>query len=455
MSTSARLAAAALVLLPVASRAQHEHHRHDAAPVARPDSTGTASGDARHALERPHGMWMRPLGGGYTLMGMAQVFPVATGGTLRRGDAGSRAAGLFATQPVAMLSLASPGSRVVLRATLDFEGLTMRGGELSFGGWGEGFLDARHPHTLVHEAMLSVNVWRAPGGGSASLSLGKGFVPFGTDDPMSRPALKFPTNHHLSQILERWTVNGQYLTADGWGFEAALFGGAEPEGPYDFGNVASFGDSWAVRVSRRLGERRAGPFAPWEVSASYARVAEAHHERKEVTRLYNVAVRHSRRYGFGDLYALAEASTSRPREGDGYSALLAEARVELGPRGQHQPYGRVELSTRPEYARLGGPGSPDFFRYDHDSHPIGATRWLIVSLGYGVETTPLPLSVRPFVELQYHRVSSHRGEVRPELLFGRDRFWSLSAGFRIFWGGGPMRMGSYGALDPMTASMRP
>ena len=30
-----------------------------------------------------------------------------------------------------------------------------------------------------------------------------GLVPFGTDDPMSRPFVRFPVNHHLAQIVER------------------------------------------------------------------------------------------------------------------------------------------------------------------------------------------------------------------------------------------------------------
>lgn len=400
-------------------------------------------------------MWMRSLGRGYSIMGMAQVFPLATSGTVRRGNAGSRADGLYATQPVVMLNLSSPGSKLVLRTTLDFEALTIPDGELTFGGWGEGYLDARHPHTLLHEAMLSVNLWRDAAGGRVSLSAGKGFVPYGTDDPMSRPAVKFPTNHHLSQILERWTLNALYLRPDGWGVEAALFGGDEPDGPYDLSNVRSFGDSWSVRLSKRFGERRDGPFAAWEVSVSHARVAEAHHGAKQVTKLSNVALRHQERYRGADLYALAEASVSRPASGDGHYAVLAEARLDLGRRRQHQPYGRIELSTRPEYARLGGPGTPDFFRYDHDGHEIGATRWLIATLGYGYETTALPVSVRPFVELQYHRVSASRGEIRPEQLFGRDRFFSVSTGFRIFLGGGSMRMGSYGVLDPMSAAMQP
>ncbi|MFN0180310.1 MAG: hypothetical protein ACKVZ0_16030 [Gemmatimonadales bacterium] len=435
-------AAPLLMAMPAAALGQHDHHHHD------PGATMAVADTARPA---PHSMWMRSLGRGYHLMGMAQVFPVATTGTLRRGDAGSRARGFYATQPVAMINVSSPGSRVVFRTTLDLEGITIPDGELTFGGWGEGFLDSRHPHTLVHEAMFSVNLWRGPLGGSGSISFGKGFVPYGTDDPMSRPVLKYPSNHHLSQILERWTVNGQYLTRNGWGFEAAVFGGDEPDGPYDFSNISSFGDSWAVRLSKRFGAD--GPFAPWEISASYARVAEAHHQRKEVTRLHNVAVRHSRRYQFGDLYALAEGSVSRPASGDGDYAFLAEVRLDLGKERRHQPYGRIEVSTRPEYARLGAPGTPDFFRYDHDAHSIGATRWVIASLGYGREITALPVSVRPFAELQYHRVGAARGDVQPGVLFGRNSFWSLSTGFRIFLGGGPMRMGSYGVLDPMSAAM--
>src|SRR5690606_34980716 len=110
--------------------------------------------------------------------------------------------GLYLTQLAVMFNVESPASRVVLRSTLNLEGLTQSDGELTFGAWGEGFLDKRHPHTLVHELMLSANLWRF-GGGSLSVSVGKGFAPYGTDDPMSRPVAKYPTNHHLSQILER------------------------------------------------------------------------------------------------------------------------------------------------------------------------------------------------------------------------------------------------------------
>ena len=43
-------------------------------------------------------------------------------------------------------------------------------------------------HTLLHEFNVSFNRGTAQKG--MSLTLGKGFAPYGTDDPMSRPALK-------------------------------------------------------------------------------------------------------------------------------------------------------------------------------------------------------------------------------------------------------------------------
>jgi hypothetical protein len=86
---------------------------------------------------------------------------------------------------------------------------------------------------------------------------------------------------------------------------------------------------------------------------------------------------------------------------------------------------------------------------------LGATRWLITTIGYGYETSALPVSVRPYVELQQNRVRGERGDIDPRDLYGSRNFWGLSAGARIYLGGGPMRMGSYGALDPMTAGMRP
>ena len=393
-----------------------------------------------------HQMAMRPLGGGWNVMAMAQAYPIVTAGLAKEGSR-LRETETYLTQPAVMLNLESPGQALVLRTTLNFEALTQEDGELTFGGWGEGFIDRRHPHTLLHEAMLSANLWNFAGG-SLSISAGKGFAPYGTDDPMSRPVAKYPTNHHLSQILERWTANVVYLRGP-WSVEAGLFGGQEPDGPYDFSNIESFGDSWSARVIRRFGGT--GTWAPWELSASYGSVAETHHGEKDRTALVNGYLRHAGTHRWGTLYGMVEASRSEPEgEDEGYYAVVGETMAGIG---RHRPYLRLELSTRPEYERQ--PGEDGFFRYDHDAHASGSTRWMITSAGYGWQLTGFPLAATPFVEAAHHRAWGGRGDVDPETLFGQSSFWSLTAGFRIFLGAaGPMRMGSYGVLDDMTSNHR-
>jgi hypothetical protein len=423
---------------------------------AHPVIAQEAPGHERHAPQaaasrEEHRHWMTDLGGGWHLMAMGQLIPIVTAGAPGEGDSPLRETELFMTQPAAMLNLLSADERIVVRFTPNFEGLTIRDGEVTFGAWGEGFIDSRHPHTYLHELMLSWNVWDAPGG-AFSLSAGRGFAAFGTDDPMARPAVKYPTNHHLSQILERWTVNAQYLFEHGVSIEAAIFDGNEPEHPGDVGNFRDFPNSWSTRMAARFGEGF-GPFAAWEVSASFATVREDHHDFEDRTRLANVALRHDAVRPSGQLYGLLEASRSWPREHGGYYSVLGEVQLE---REQHRPYLRVEHATRPEYERRAAAGD-GFFRYHHGDHPIGATRWTIATLGYGNRLMGFPLASKPFVEIQYNAVSRHRGppEIDPDQLFDTSNFWSLTAGIRIFLGAsGPMRMGSYGVLDPMTAAHR-
>ena len=421
------------LFVPDPLQAQHEGH------VMTPDTMAHAHGASP--------MWMWDAGDGWMVMGMAQGFPIVTVGAPGEEASPLNDTGFYLTQPAAMINLESPGSRLVLRTTLNFEALTLEDGEPTFGGWGEGFLDRRHPHTLLHELMLSLNLGEVAGG-RASLSAGKGFAPYGTDDPMSRPGLKYPTNHHLSQILERWTVNAVYLR-DGWSVELGVFGGGEPEGPYDLSNIESFGNSVSGRIARRWGGG-AGPLAEWEASASLARVVEEHHGEEEAKALWNVALRRAGTVAGSPVYGLMEFSQSRPDHGEGYFSALGEMQV---TRGRHQPYARIEYATRPEYVREGPGGSPGFFRYDHDDEAIGATRWVIGTLGYNVIAVRGPVSIRPFADVQIHRVNLERGPATllPGTMFGARRFWSLSFGARIFLGGDPMRMGSYGVLDPMTA----
>lgn len=429
--------------------------------VMQVDTTTHASGMHMHTEEQAHAMTSFDLGGGWRLAGMAQVFPMATFGLAEAGSPLDDR-GFYLAQPVAMMNLESPGRRVVLRLTPNFEGLTQEDGELNFGGWGEGFIDARHPHTFLHEAMLSVNWWDT-GLGSFSLSAGKGFAPFGTDDPMARPSVKYPTNHHLSQILERFTLNGIWV-GGGWSLEAGVFGGTEPDGPWDFSNIESFPDSWSVRGVRRFGPKVMGQSA-WELSASFAQVAhhgdpghgEGHggeHQDddhgaaadEDPVDLFNTYVRFQNPVGGGDLYALVEYSQSTsPDDGD-YGSFLAEA---AWRRGRHTPYLRFERATRPEYVREGGTGA-GFFRYDHHADPIGATAWSILSLGYGFEVTEGGISIRPFVEAQLFATAGEGGGLSAREILGDDRFAAVSLGARIFLGGDPMRMGMYGVRDPMT-----
>jgi hypothetical protein len=430
----AALLGVALSLVAAPARGQHQDHT--------PATDSSAVGG--------HEMWSAELGGGWRVLGMAQAFPILTFGAPGEDGSALNETAVYLTQPAIMANVESPGSRLTLRTTLNFEGLTQRDGELTFGGWGEGFIDRRHPHTLLHELMASAN-FQDVVGGEASVSVGRGFAPFGTDDPMARPGLKYPTNHHLSQILERWTVNGIFLRS-GWSVEAALFGGSEPDGPYDLTNIESFGNSWSARLAKRWGPG-SGPTAAWEASASYGNVVEEHDAEETATHLWNVAVRHERLYDFAHVYALMEFSRSEPEHTDGFFSFLAEAQAEFDV---HRPYFRFEYATRPEYPRDGAPGTADFFRYDHDAHPLGATRWAIANVGYNLVATRGPVGIIPFVNVQHHRVALERGVagLEPAALFGTDTFWSVSFGMRVFFGGGPMRMGAYGVLDPMTSMNR-
>jgi hypothetical protein len=402
-----------------------------------------------HVVASPvgHEMYMRTLPNGLHIMGMLQLIPALTAGLSADANDAISGSELYLTQPALMFNLESPGSRVVLRTTLNFEGVTQEDGELTPGAWGEGFIDRRHPHTLLHEAMLSFNFWDVAGG-ALSLSAGKGFAPFGTDDPMARPVVKYPTNHHLSQILERWTVNASYLRS-GWSIEAGTFGGTEPDGPYDFSNIESFPNSWSARVARRF--EGSGTLAAWELSASWGHVVEEHDDAERGTRLLNAAVRHEHEHGWGGMYFLVEASHADPDFDANWWSLLGEGQLEI--RGHH-PYGRLELATRPEYQRGGAPGTDDAFRYDHDAEPTGATRWFIATGGYEYQASTYPLGALPFIELQFANAANHRGDVSARELFGTTRLWTLTAGARLYFGGGPMRMGSYGVLDAMTDAMR-
>ena len=176
---SATLAVALVALAFAPARAQHEGHAAMAAD----------SSDDTH-VRRWHVM--------------VQAIPVVThaASTVEGADLTEG----YLSQAAAMGGAELLDGRLRLQATLNAEGLTMKRGELSTGAFGEGYVDRRHPHTYLHEIVASgVGVL---GPLSYSLSVGRGFAAFGTDDPMVRPFEKYPINHHLAQILERGIVTG-------------------------------------------------------------------------------------------------------------------------------------------------------------------------------------------------------------------------------------------------------
>ncbi|HEX3233785.1 MAG TPA: hypothetical protein VHR41_06285 [Gemmatimonadales bacterium] len=163
-------------------------------------------------------------------------------------------------------------NRFRLLAMVNLEGLTIPNGELAPGDWGEGFVDRRHPHTYVHEVILAADdlLGRMDGDVRASVSLGKGFAPFGTDDPMVRPFVRYPVNHHLSQILERAVAIAGVRTRTVAG-ELGLFNGDEPERPGQWPRVGHrFGDSWSARLTFF-------PLERLEVQGSHAQVHSPEH----------------------------------------------------------------------------------------------------------------------------------------------------------------------------------
>jgi hypothetical protein len=172
--------------------------------------------------------------GAQAVVALERADPVPGGGSL---------AEVRVVQPVLHLSAGGLGP-LRLTAVLNLEGATIPEGELALGNWGEGFVDRRHPHTYLHELIVTAGdlLGARPGTARLSLSAGKGFAPFGTDDPMVRPFLRYPVNHHLAQILER-AVDGHpaYVLAE-WArtseadgffvFHSVLVEGAWSTGPH-------------------------------------------------------------------------------------------------------------------------------------------------------------------------------------------------------------------------------
>jgi hypothetical protein len=362
-----------------------------------------------------------------------QMDPIPGGGSL--GEA-------HLVQPIVMLRGSVLGGTLRGIGTFDFEGLTMPDGVLTPGAWGEGFNDRRHPHTYVHELLLSgVDLLgRLDGGARLSLTAGKGFAPFGSDDPMSRPVFAYPVNHHLSQILERWVAVAG-LRAGPVVVEGGLFDGDEPERPGQWPRFGGrFGDSWSARLTLI-------PLRGVELSASRAKVHSPEHRPGAGTDAWkwHTSARFDRTLGPGRGYALVEwARTSEASGFFVFRSVLAEAAWTVGP---HHPYYRFERSDRPEELREVDPFRS--IRPHLENSILGITRFTLHTFGYGYGFLAAggKLELRPFVEATLGRAVNHGGGVlTPQILYGTTRIRALSIGVRASWGLEGHRMGRYGDL---------
>ena len=350
-------------------------------------------------------------------------------------------------QPVIMAHGGALADRLRLTAALNLEGLTLPDGELAPGDWGEGFVDRRHPHTYVHEVMLSFQETVGPA--SVSLSAGKGFAPFGTDDPMSRPVLRYPVNHHLAQILER-AVGILGIRGGPVLLEGALFNGDEPERPSQFPLMSRFGDSWSARLT---------VLAPknMEIQGSHANVHSPEHRPHPGfgtdQSKWSVSARWSGPVKDWPVYGLIE--WARTSEADGFfvfDSFLAEG---AWTGGRNRLHYRFERTERPEEQRTFNPFRS--FRPHLENSILGITRWTIHTAGYGVQLQPATgFSVFPLVELSYGRMADVGGGLFDvQSFYGKTSFLSISLGARLTLGAPLHRMGRYGvAQDTAGDAMR-
>ncbi len=326
------------------------------------------------------------------------------------------------------------GRHVAFQGTVSVEGATMPNGELALGAWGEGFVDRRHPHTYAHELMVTMSGAAGPWRGA--VSAGKGFVAFGTDDPMSRPPLHYPVNHHYSQILERAVV----IAALGAGpvtVEGTVFNGDEPERPDQWPNWERFGDSWAGRLT-------VVPLPGAEAQVSRAHVASPEHRdgAGPAHEQWSASLRWDRPAIRLAPYVLVEWARTESSEGFFvFHSVLAEGALRLS---RHQIYGRFERTDRPEELRVS-----DFRtqRPPIDDSLLGITRWTIYTAGGAlrIRTIADAIALAAVVEASYGRVREITGGVfDPEVYYGRTSFLALTLALRARLGFEGHRMGRYG-----------
>jgi hypothetical protein len=350
----------------------------------------------------------------------------------------------YVSQPVLFGHASAFGARLTVHAMLNLEGLTLARGELNTGTYGEGFVDRRHPHSYVHELLATVRADLPVGATPIGLSLtaGRGFAPFGSDDPMARPFVKYPVNHHLAQVLERLVVVAA-ARAGPMTLEVGLFNGDEPTNPSSTPKWSRFGDSWSARATVH-------PLGGIEVSASVARVESPEfrdglgldQRKSSVTARLERGTEDARNWR----YLFAEWARThddrRGRRAFTFTSFLAEAAY--GRRGVWTAL-RFEETMRPEEERLIDPFRTP--RPQIEFAILGPTRWTTLSAAVGTNLRyPRVFSIAPFVEATYARPQQVEDLAAfvPRDFYGADRLWLLSFGARVRLGRHARRMGRYG-----------
>lgn len=366
---------------------------------------------------------------------------ILTGTYASREPLGGDLAKVQVVQPMLMAHAIAYDGHLRVTATVDFEAWTIPDGELTIGAWGEGFVDRRHPHTVIHELVAS-GVGRLAGA-EVSLSAGKGFAAFGSDDPANRLTLRYPVNHHWSQILERAVLTAGVLAGPVMA-EASLFNGDEPTYPEDVPTSGRFGDSWSARLTLF-------PVHGLQLEASYASVQSPEHEAGFGLdqEKWHASALWAGPLGGRPFYAMAEwGETSEGKGFFSYQTILAEASYDLGAT---RLYGQFERSDRPEEERLYGEPTRSLRPHLEDAI-IGTTTWTLFTLGVGRTLPPVArvLLLRPFVEASYATVADDGVSVfDAESWYGGTDAWGVSLGVTVGLGATAFthRMGRYGVAE--------
>jgi hypothetical protein len=341
----------------------------------------------------------------------------------------------YLTQPMVMATLGFWENAVSVTGALDFEGVTLERGELNAGIHGEGYIDRRHPHTYLHELMITAQ--RSFGQKGASVSLGKGFAPFGTDDPMARPFEKYPINHHLAQVLERAVAIGALRTRR-LILEGGLFNGDEPESAGDVPNRDRYWDSWSGRVTLI-------PFPQGEFQTSYARVRSPENARgggaDQRKQSASMRLEDAQRSGYGLLEWARTTNYAGSTRAFAFTSLLAETWARYGSASGAL---RFERTERPDEER-----QLNEFRTAMpatDLSILGRSRWTIVTARAAVSLSKKSLSLEPFSEVAWIRFAPtlKPSGFDPAQFYGSNRIWSLTVGAKLTFGMDHMRMGRYG-----------